>query len=97
MKPTATKSTGVLTVLSVSPLPEDHLSLQAIFGFSTWTLFSADRVPLALPLLQQHDISVVVCERDLGPGTWVDLLQHLESLPNPPALIVTSRLADDRL
>ena len=93
---TATKSTG-LTVLSVSPLQDDHLSLQAIFGLSTWTLFSADRVPLALPLLLQHAISVVVCERDLRPGTWVDLMKHIQSIPNPPALIVTSRLADDRL
>jgi DNA-binding response OmpR family regulator len=98
MKPaTATKNTGGLTVLSVSPLPEDHLSLQAIFGLSRWTLFCADRVASALPLLLQHEISVVACERDLRPGTWVDLLQHLESLPNPPALIVTSRVADEQL
>jgi len=71
--------------------------LQTIVGLSTWTLFNADRIPLALALLQEHDISVVVCERDLMPGTWIDMLKHIQLLPHPPSLIVTSRLADERL
>jgi len=92
-----TKKTEFLTVLSVSPLEEDHLSLQAIAGRLEWKLVNADRVPLALALLQSHDVSVVVCERDLKPGTWVDMLEHIQPMPDPPSLIVTSRLADERL
>lgn len=92
-----TKKTEFLTVLSVSPLEEDHASLQAIAGRSKWKLFNADRVTSALALLRSHDISVVVCERDLEPGTWVDILEQIEPMPNPPSLIVTSRLADERL
>ena len=37
------------------------------------------------------------CERDLLPGSWSDVLVHIQSLPNAPSLIVASRLADDRL
>jgi CheY-like chemotaxis protein len=39
----------------------------------------------------------VICERDLSPGTWIDMLKEGELLPNAPSFIVTSRLADDRL
>jgi len=93
----ASSRTETLTVLSVSPLEEDHLSLQAIVGHSTWMLFKADRVPPALALLQRHEISVVLCERDLMPGTWIDMLENIRRLPHPPSLIVTSRLADEHL
>jgi len=86
-----------LTVLSVSPIEEDHLSLQAIVGHSTWMLFKADNLPSALALLQQHDIAVVLCERDLLPGTWIDVLERINALSRAPSLIVTSRLADDYL
>lgn len=88
---------GKLTVLSVSPTDEDHLSLQAIFGHSNWMLFNARDLGAARSLLQQHEVAVVLCERDLLPGTWTDLLECIQSLPNAPSLIVVSRLADDRV
>jgi DNA-binding response OmpR family regulator len=40
---------------------------------------------------------VILCETDLLPGTWRDLLEHIPRTPNPPAVIVSSRLADERL
>src|SRR5260370_34356365 len=94
---TASRITGTLTVISISPLPEDNRSLQAILGHSTWNLFNADRVPPALDFLHRHEISVVLCERDLMPGTWIDMLENIRCLSHPPSLIVTSRLADERL
>jgi len=93
----ASSTTGTLTVLSVSPLEEDHMSLQAIVGHSTWKLLNAGRVSTALAFLQEHEVSVVLCERDLMPGTWIDMLENMRHQPHPPSLIVTSRLADDRL
>ena len=86
-----------LTLLSVSPLQEDHFNLEAIVGHSRWKLLKAEGIPSANRLLQEGHVSVVVCERDLRPGTFVDLLKYLEPMPDPPSLIVTSRLADDRL
>jgi DNA-binding response OmpR family regulator len=90
-------STGAVAVLSVSPIEEDHLSLQAIIGHSNWTLFKARDLASALVLLQQHEIGVVLLERDLLPGRWTEMLEHIKSLFNAPSLIVASRLADDRL
>ena len=93
----ASKSTGTLTVLSVSPLTEDRLSLQAILYHSRWSLLSAhDRVS-ALPFLEGHDIAVVVCEADVQRRTWFDILESCRRVARPPCLIVASKLADDRL
>jgi|HubBroStandDraft_1064217.scaffolds.fasta_scaffold222797_1 DNA-binding NtrC family response regulator len=83
--------------LSISPLETDHLSLEAVLGHSTLMLFKARDINSALMLLQKHDIAVVLCERDLLLGTWIDVLEHINALPIPPSLIVTSRLADEQL
>src|SRR5271165_6623355 len=93
----ATSTAEVLTVLSVSPLDEDHSSLKAIVGHSSWRLFEAYNVSSSLALLQRHDIAVVLCERELLPGTYIDLLEHIIAKPNAPSLIVAARLADERL
>jgi DNA-binding NtrC family response regulator len=84
-------------ILSVSPLDADHLSLETIIGDSPVALFKARDLVSARSLLQQHDFAAVVCEQDLMPGTWIDMLQDIKAMPNPPSLIVASRLADDRL
>jgi len=93
----STKGAEVLKVLSISPTAEDHVSLQYIVGRSTWTLFTADRLHTAVTILRENDISVIICERHLLPGQWNDVLDAINDLPNPPSLIVASRLADDRL
>ena len=93
----STAFTESLTVLVVSPLDEDHLSFQAIVGhseYSSWVVFDARDLSSALTLLQQHEIGVVLCEGALLPGTWKDVLKHLNAMPTAPSLIVTSKLAD---
>ena len=39
----------------------------------------------------------MVTERDLAPGSWRDLLNNFLLLPDPPVLVVASRLADEYL
>jgi DNA-binding response OmpR family regulator len=51
----------------------------------------------ALAALRKVRVPVVVCESDLQPGTWKEVLEELRTLPDPPLLIVTSRIADERL
>jgi len=92
-----TPTTGTLTVLSVSPVDEEHSSLQAIIGHSKWILLKARDLVSTLDWLEQHEVAVLLCERDLLPGTWIDVLEHLNAMPQAPSLIVTSKLADDRL
>jgi DNA-binding NtrC family response regulator len=93
----ASGPTGMLTVLSISPMDADHLSLEATIGDSPCIQYKANELVSALALLQQHDIAVVLCERDLLPGSYIDVLDHINALPNAPLLIVASRIADERL
>jgi DNA-binding NtrC family response regulator len=99
MKDSAEIRTGntTITVLSVSPTQDDHDVLERLLNRSKWQIRKALTFSSAVALLQETQISVVVCERDLLPGTWKDMLDHLTLLPQPPHLIVTSRLADDCL
>ena len=92
-----TSPTRTVTVLCVSPIAEDHFSLQAIFNHSRWQLYRADCLASAQAILRRCKIGVVICERNLSPGSWVDMLAEARLLPTAPSLIVTSRLADDAL
>jgi DNA-binding NtrC family response regulator len=94
---TAPRAAGRLTVLSLSPHDDDHLSLQAIVDHSTWMLLTSRDFGSATTLLQQHDVSVILCAQQLRPGTWIDVLDHISTLPNAPSLIVASKTADERL
>jgi len=79
-------------------MEEDHSSLQSIIHHANAMLFKARDLISALNLLHRQEIAIVFCERDLFPGgTWVDMLEHINTLPSAPSLIVTSRMADDRL
>jgi DNA-binding response OmpR family regulator len=92
-----TSASFVGTVLSISPIEDDHDSLEQIFGEFRWTLHRAITLPSATAFLASNQASVVICERDLGPGTWKDILAGAFTLPQPPCVIVTSRLEDEYL
>jgi DNA-binding NtrC family response regulator len=93
----AIDTTEVLHVLCVSPLEEDHLSLQALIGSPTCELIKAYDLVSALAMLRRRDIAVVLCERDLPPGSYRNVLEHINMRPNAPSMIVASRLADEQL
>ena len=84
-------------VLLVSPFTEDMAALQAVVSGHAWRLCTVDGLEQACQMLARHRVAVVVCECDSAPGTWRDLLAFIELQSDPPLLIVTSRLADDRL
>lgn len=96
---------GSLIALSVFPEQEDHVALESIFRHSErplcpgskWALKPCRTLKEALPTLRKGRIPFVLCERDLQPGSWKDVLAALALLPDPPYLIVASRHADDRL
>ena len=92
-----TRATEIVTVLSVSPAEEVHFSLQEIFNHSKWKLSKTHSLTSALAFLRAQKTPVVLCETDLRPGTWRHLLEQITGAPDAPAVIVSSRLADDRL
>ena len=84
-------------VLSVSSLIDDHCDLQRIFGKTSWRTCTALSFREALVRIKQHRPDVVLCEANLPDGSWKQLLAELERGSDPPYLIVTSRLADERM
>ena len=92
-------------VLSISPILEDHCALQVILRRlrsamdpnCIFTVHPCTTLAAALAALPKQQFEVVVCERDLQPGSWKDVLEQAVILPDPPSFIVTSRLADEHL
>jgi len=95
--PTIFGSAPKITVLAVSASRADRDELNHIFARSRWRLYQAHSSAEALTLLRTQTIPVVIADTDLPDATWSDLLARLDSLANPPHLIVTSAFADDRL
>jgi len=86
-----------IPVLSVSPTQSDHTILERLLPEPQWSVSRARGVVSALTLLLQLRPVPVVLWEDFRPGAWRDLLVHTALLPDPPSIVVASRLADDRL
>jgi DNA-binding response OmpR family regulator len=88
---------GVIAVLSVSPIQQDHDTLARLLGHDQWNLYNALSLRSASAFLRAHVIPLVVCEHDLSPDTWTQLLDETRLLSIPPVLVMTCRVADDSL
>lgn len=92
-------------ILSVSPKEEDHAALEHILqnvagvaqGRAAWLLTRARTLACARTAFKQTEYAAVLCERDLPPDNWKDLLETTQQLKIPPFVIVTSRHADEYL
>ena len=104
-EPPASHTPGTITVLSLSPAENDHAVLARTFRDSSLTLYPNSRLTLrpsptlasALAALRANRIPIVLCDRDGQPEAWREILKASKDLSAPPCVIVTSRLADDRL
>jgi len=88
---------AVVTVLSVSPDPHDHDTLESIFSHSRWALYRATHLTSALGILREREIGVVLCDRDVPPASWTRVLESSKIVQPALSLIVTARLADEQL
>ena len=85
-----------LPILVVSGDEGDHCSQDGILQRDCRMHRAAARKD-AVSLIREHHPKVVICDQTLADGDWRDLLADLlEEKENTP-LIVSSRLADDRL
>ena len=91
------RSDDTVVVLSVSPLEETHSRLRGIFQRTNWEMIESQDCRDAMEVLRHNGLAVVVCERELPDGTWLDLLNLAEGLTSPPLIIVTALDADERL
>ncbi|MBK5293422.1 MAG: response regulator [Acidobacteriia bacterium] len=96
-RPNPLRTNDTVVVLSVSPLEETHSRLRSVLQHTNWAMIESHECCEAIQVLHQNSLAVVVCERDLPDGTWLDLLNQAEALPSPPLIIVTARDADEQL
>jgi DNA-binding NtrC family response regulator len=94
-----------IKVLSVGLGHEDSSGLSSIFTRSEWPLCPDSEWKLqtsmslrsAASALGKDGPHIVICEKSLGTDSWRDVLDQVSHVPDPPALIVTSRVADEYL
>ncbi len=85
-------------ILAVFPPGEDRTSLHNILGHSDWQLQFTRTLEETQAALRTGLIAVVFAEGRLADGhCWKDILQELQVMSSPPALIVADRLANDAL
>jgi PleD family two-component response regulator len=83
-------------VLVVSSHEQDHSSLHRILE-PDCRLHRATSRQGALSAMRRFRPSVVISDQILADGDWRELLADLQREKEGPPLIVSSRLADDRL
>ena len=85
-----------ISILLVSPSPDDHSALRRILQNSDWQITRAESISQAAAYLRENTPSVVLVERELPDGNWKDLLNRAVESPSAPLVLVMSRHADDR-
>ena len=84
-------------ILLISQYQEDEHFMREVLTKFACPLGTSGSWQEAKLLIQCDVPRVVVTESELPDGTWRDVLSSLDGVPNPPLLIVVSRLADERL
>jgi DNA-binding response OmpR family regulator len=84
-------------VLAVNLNNEDAVSLAQLSGGSNWMLRKTRTCREAVALCRKNQAAVVLCVPEMPDGDWRSLLGRLRELPQPPAVIVASRLAEEHL
>jgi DNA-binding response OmpR family regulator len=74
-----------------------HKQLLMLFAETFGVITEAPSCDLAITYIRETEFRLVVCEQDLPDGSWKEILAATAAVADPPSLIVTSRLADDRL
>jgi DNA-binding NtrC family response regulator len=56
-----------------------------------WSVHKAHSVNEARAMLEQADIQVVLCQKELRDGAWLAILEAAQQCRRPPSVVVLSR------
>ena len=90
-------SPGVVTALAVSGVEADRIALARIFCELQWKLCLSATICQARAHLTRQVFPVVICDASLEDGSWTALFQYTRTLSTPPNMVVSLRVADERL
>ncbi len=85
------------TVLIISPCAEDHEFFSSVFDLPSWKAYRAWSYREALKWLMRDRMTLIICDFHLPDGDWKDVLSQAQVLPEPPCVVLASRLASDAL
>ena len=106
LAPYGSANPGTAAILSVSASEEDHVFFESstrndsewrVQTNARWDVQRAQGIGAALMSLKRGGYPVVICSDELLHGTWRELVEQTQLMPDAPAVIVTSHLADDRI
>ena len=95
--PTPVHTPENISILVVSPHPDDVTCLRHILHHSDWHIGLSTSAEEALRQITAQNPSVIICERDLPDGNWKDILQQTERMAHAPLVLVVSKHADENL
>jgi len=84
-------------ILVAAPEQPDYAALCGILTHPHWKLHHVPNVREARAFLEHQPVAVLFSDTELPDGGWEDVLDEATNSPEPPSMIVFSRLADDRL
>jgi len=90
-------NTPLVSALAVGATDDDQVDLEEIFTNWGWKLHHVCTRREAQDFLDDNAVGVVISKRELPEGGWREMLDDLQQRSEPPALVVTSRFADESL
>jgi DNA-binding NtrC family response regulator len=90
-------SEGAIAILLIGPVDSRRGALRNILTPPQWEIREAATNGEAMGILNNGRIGVTICDTEIEDGGWQALLADLQRRAHPPNLIVSSRLADERL
>jgi DNA-binding NtrC family response regulator len=93
----AAPAESAIAILLIGPQDSRRSALRNILTPPQWEIREAATYGEAVGILDNRRIAVAICDTEIADGNWQVLLSNLQSRVHPPNLIVSSRLADERL
>jgi DNA-binding response OmpR family regulator len=84
-------------LLQITAEPADQATLKRILARSNWHIQVRTTCREAMQFLHRSAIPVIIADAEHDPANWRRVLRESGRLPESPCLIVSSRLADERL
>jgi DNA-binding NtrC family response regulator len=86
-----------IPMLLIGPAGSRRYVLHSMLRSPQWEIREASHWGEAARILDERHAGVVICDTEVPDGGWQALLLSLQDRANPPRLIVSARLADERL
>lgn len=84
-------------ILLIGPVDSRRDALRGILAHPRWEIREVSCYGEAVEILNGGRVAVTICDTEIEDGNWQSLLAEFQGRDVPPNLIVSSRLADERL